>query len=121
MTDHEISCLRELSGDVRELGEKFTSLASDVRAQLVTEGECRKHVESIHAEVFGIDGKPDYPGLKGQMRDVKATLSNHDKQLGTIQDTYKEVKSRGISWLSGATIAIIGAILGAVAKHYIGG
>jgi len=32
----------------------------------------------------------------------------------------ESAKTRGITWLSGVTIAIIGAIMGAIAKHYWG-
>ena len=118
MTDHETNVLKELSGDVKELSTKVSDLASDVRAQLVAEGECRKHVHSISVELWGVEGDQTKPGLKGQQRESFFRLNDHEKRLNAISDMYQSAKSRGITWLSGLVIALVGAIVGALAKHY---
>lgn len=118
MTDHETECIKELSGDVKELSGEVRQLASDVRDHITRdEGEWQR-AKALSIDVWGVEGDPGRPGLKGQMRDVQTELDTHATELKTIRDAHKDAKSRGLTWLSGATLALLGAIFGALAKHF---
>ena len=118
MTSQEIDCIKELSGDVKELSTEVRTLSGDLREHIVRDSAEWAQRANTHAEVFGIDGDPTKPGLKGQMRDVRSELGSHEDQLRAIYSVYQSAKARGITWLSGATIALIGAIAGALFKHF---
>ena len=115
MTEPEISVLKELSGDVKDLSGEVRTLASDLREHIIRDDSAWRDAAATHAEVFGLDGDPTRPGLKGQMRDVQATLRSHTRKFRNLQG----LASAGLSkaWL--VVVAIVGAVVGAVVSRFL--
>jgi hypothetical protein len=114
MTDVETGLVQEVRKDVKTLVREFTELRIAFERREEKEAACRSEVKALHTEVFGIDGNPDKPGLKGQMRDVKGELREHRKELDQIRSKYHS----GLSKAWWAFITIVAAILGGIAGWF---
>ena len=104
-----------LSGDVKELTHKVEDLRLEVRQNMEREKTVARDVAAVHCEVFGIDGDPSRPGLKGQIRDVNAALESHEDRL----DTIKSRETWGLSLVQSLVLLVIGALLTAMCHRWL--
>jgi hypothetical protein len=115
MTDTENNCIKELSCDVKELTHKVENLRLEVRQNMERQKGVAREVAGIRCEVFGIDGDPNRPGLKGQLRDVNATLESHGERL----DGIKSRETWSLSLLQSVLLLAVGALITAAFRRWM--
>jgi hypothetical protein len=81
LTDHEQSCVHQLSRDVCALNESVNGLKTQIQVQIKAEESCRGEVKAQHLVLFGIDGDRENPGLQRIVDEHGRRINEHGKRL----------------------------------------
>ena len=111
MTERENTLLSELCETTRETSQNVVemkiALAEHIAAEQASENACRDVVHRLTADVFGVDGDPARPGLKGRMLNVEGVCRR-------VEQKYKQ----GLSMSWAVVMLCIGAVLTWASRHY---
>ena len=121
LTDHEQSCVHQLSRDVCALTQSVNSLKTQVEVQLKAEENCRGEVKAHHLVLFGIDGDRDSPGLQRIVDDHGRLLNDHGRRLdGHDRQFSDNTKKRheAANWWSSNWMLLVIMVLSNVALAF---
>lgn len=112
------SVTRELSGDVKQLGGEVREMSASFREHLARTESGRKELDATKTEVFGIDGDPARPGLKGQMRDARKDIEENRTDLHDHKEAVRNTMTRVWGFIAGLAVVLLGDAAKAAFEYF---
>ena len=105
-------CMHRVESMVTTISTGVNALTLEMGKLLQREEDHKKTHTALEADVWGVSGDPQKPGLKGRMEKAEIRLDGHDSQFAKIDAKYWGGLGKLWTLATAAAIAALSACLG---------